>query len=101
MKALLVNGSPHKNGCTHTALGLVGDLIEAQKIYIEPVYTRVARHIELHYLTRVILRPIINDDDLVVWIVLRQQYRQVMREVESLIMRRNDHRHSGSIIGDL
>ena len=25
MKALLVNGSPHKSGCTHTALQLVGD----------------------------------------------------------------------------
>ena len=25
MKALLVNGSPHKEGCTHTALQLVGD----------------------------------------------------------------------------
>lgn len=25
MKALLVNGSPHKSGCTHTALSLVGE----------------------------------------------------------------------------
>ncbi|MBQ9042672.1 MAG: flavodoxin family protein [Eggerthellaceae bacterium] len=30
MKALLVNGSPHKNGCTHTALDIVaGELREA------------------------------------------------------------------------
>lgn len=30
MKALLVNGSPHKNGCTHTALEIVaGELREA------------------------------------------------------------------------
>lgn len=27
MKVLLVNGSPHKNGCTYTALGAVGDAL--------------------------------------------------------------------------
>lgn len=27
MKALLVNGSPHKAGCTHTALQIVGDAL--------------------------------------------------------------------------
>lgn len=27
MKVLLVNGSPHKNGCTCTALGAVGDTL--------------------------------------------------------------------------
>jgi multimeric flavodoxin WrbA len=40
MKVLLVNGSPHKEGCTHTALGLVAkaleeDGIETQEFWIE------------------------------------------------------------------
>ena len=32
MKVLLVNGSPHKNGCTHTALDLVGGQLRAAGI---------------------------------------------------------------------
>lgn len=39
MKALLVNGSPHKDGCTHTALQLVGEAlresgVEADEFWI-------------------------------------------------------------------
>lgn len=32
MKALLVNGSPHKVGCTHTALELVGGALRESDI---------------------------------------------------------------------
>ena len=32
MKALLVNGSPHKGGCTHTALRLVGDALRGEGV---------------------------------------------------------------------
>ena len=32
MKALLVNGSPHKAGCTHTALELVGGALRESDI---------------------------------------------------------------------
>lgn len=32
MKVLLVNGSPHKNGCTYTALGEVGDALNRSDI---------------------------------------------------------------------
>lgn len=32
MKVLLVNGSPHKEGCTHTALCEVSDTLNAEKI---------------------------------------------------------------------
>lgn len=32
MKVLLVNGSPHKAGCTHTALQLVGDELRANGV---------------------------------------------------------------------
>ncbi|WP_306541845.1 flavodoxin family protein [Acidaminococcus intestini] len=35
MKVLLVNGSPHKNGCTHTALGLVADVLHEEGIETE------------------------------------------------------------------
>ena len=42
MKALLVNGSPRKEGCTHTALELVGDAlresgVEADEFWTEPL----------------------------------------------------------------
>lgn len=32
MKALLVNGSPHKGGCTHTALQLVGEALRGEGV---------------------------------------------------------------------
>lgn len=35
MKVLLVNGSPHKNGCTHTALEMVGNALEQEDIDVE------------------------------------------------------------------
>lgn len=35
MKVLLINGSPHKEGCTHTALALVGDEIRAAGIEVD------------------------------------------------------------------
>ena len=35
MKALLVNGSPHKNGCTHTALQIVGDSLRDAGIEVD------------------------------------------------------------------
>lgn len=35
MKVLLVNGSPHKSGCTHTALGIVGDALRAEGVEVD------------------------------------------------------------------
>lgn len=35
MKALLVNGSPHKAGCTHTALSLVGEALGESGIAVD------------------------------------------------------------------
>ncbi len=35
MKVLLVNGGPHKEGCTHTALGVVADALRAEGIGAE------------------------------------------------------------------
>ena len=35
MKVLLVNGSPHKNGCTHTALNIVADVLHEEGIETE------------------------------------------------------------------
>ena len=35
MKVLLVNGSPHKSGCTYTALGEVADTLEKEGIGTE------------------------------------------------------------------
>ncbi|MEG1433430.1 MULTISPECIES: flavodoxin family protein [Eubacterium] len=35
MKVLFVNGSPHKNGCTHTALNEVASTLESQGIQTE------------------------------------------------------------------
>ena len=31
MKVLLLNGSPHKNGCTYTALSIIAEQLE--KVY--------------------------------------------------------------------
>ena len=33
MKVLLVNGSPHKNGCTHAALEEVGRALEGEGVH--------------------------------------------------------------------
>ncbi len=38
MKVLLLNGSPHKNGCTHTALAEVASVLTARGIEIEEVW---------------------------------------------------------------
>ncbi len=35
MKVLLVNGSPHENGCTHAALDIVGEALEHAGIHTE------------------------------------------------------------------
>ncbi|MBO7294584.1 MAG: NAD(P)H-dependent oxidoreductase, partial [Bacteroidaceae bacterium] len=35
MKVLLVNGSPHKTGCTHTALAEIAEQLHAQGIETE------------------------------------------------------------------
>lgn len=35
MKVLLVNGSPHQNGCTHTALDLAGCELKKEGITAE------------------------------------------------------------------
>ena len=35
MKVLLVNGSPHKNGCTHAALEEVGRALEGEGVYTD------------------------------------------------------------------
>ena len=35
MKVLLVNGSPHKKGCTNMALNIVGESLEKQDIQTE------------------------------------------------------------------
>ena len=34
MKVLLVNGSPHKNGCTHAALEEVGRALEIGRAHV-------------------------------------------------------------------
>ncbi len=38
MKVLLINGSPHENGCTYTALREVADTLEKQDIETEILY---------------------------------------------------------------
>ena len=38
MKVLLINGSPHKEGCTYTALREVADTLEAEGIETEIVW---------------------------------------------------------------
>ncbi len=38
MKVLMINGSPHKNGCTAAALGIVGDELQRQGIESETVW---------------------------------------------------------------
>ena len=38
MKVLLINGSPHKKGCTYTALKEVADTLEANGIKTEIMY---------------------------------------------------------------
>ena len=38
MKVLLINGSPHKEGCTYTALKEVADTLEANGIKTEMMY---------------------------------------------------------------
>ena len=38
MKALLVNGSPHKAGCTHTALQVVGDALRESGIEADDLW---------------------------------------------------------------
>ena len=38
MKVLLVNGSPHKNGCTYTALSIVADALNKEGIDTEIMY---------------------------------------------------------------
>ena len=35
MKVLLVNGSPHKNGCTHAALEEVGRALEGEGVHTD------------------------------------------------------------------
>lgn len=37
MKVLLINGSPHPNGCIHTALGLAADTLEQEGIETEEI----------------------------------------------------------------
>lgn len=41
MKVLLINGSPHKEGCTYTALKEVADTLEANGIKTEMMYLGV------------------------------------------------------------
>jgi multimeric flavodoxin WrbA len=41
MKVILVNGSPHKNGCTHTALNEVAKELHAQGIETEEIWCGV------------------------------------------------------------
>ena len=41
MKVLLINGSPHKEGCTYTALKEVADTLEANGIKTEIMYLGV------------------------------------------------------------
>lgn len=40
MKVLLVNGSPHKAGCTHTALQLVGGALLEEGVQVMQVLGR-------------------------------------------------------------
>ena len=41
MKVLLINGSPHKEGCTYTALKEVADTLEANGVKTEIMYLGV------------------------------------------------------------
>ena len=41
MKVLLVNGSPHKTGCTHTALNVIADQLHEQGIETEELWCGV------------------------------------------------------------
>lgn len=41
MKVLLLNGSPHKNGCTHTALSEVAKALESEGIETETIWIGV------------------------------------------------------------
>ena len=41
MKVLLVNGSPHKTGCTHTALNEIAEQLHAQGIETEELWCGV------------------------------------------------------------
>ena len=41
MKVLLINGSPHKEGCTYTALKEVADTLEARRL------TRMEKHLRV------------------------------------------------------
>ena len=38
MKVLAINGSPHKNGCTYTAIKLIAEQLEKQDIEVEIVH---------------------------------------------------------------
>ena len=38
MKVLLLNGSPHKNGCTYTALSEVAEVLNSENIEAEIFY---------------------------------------------------------------
>ena len=38
MKVLLINGSPHKEGCTYTALREIADTLEKEQIETEIVH---------------------------------------------------------------
>ncbi|MBS7007443.1 NAD(P)H-dependent oxidoreductase [Anaerostipes sp.] len=35
MKVLLINGSPHENGCTYTALAEVADILEKNDLHTQ------------------------------------------------------------------
>ena len=41
MKVLLINGSPHKKGCTYTALKEVADTLEVNGVKTEIMYLGV------------------------------------------------------------
>ncbi len=44
MKALLINGSPHANGCTFTALSIVAEELHVPKDRCLRLQGRCARH---------------------------------------------------------
>ena len=50
MKVILINGSPHKDGCTFTALNEVAKSLEQNEIKTEIIH-RIRKHSWLHCLS--------------------------------------------------
>lgn len=63
MKVMLVNGSPHENGCTHTALSVLKEPLESEGVtakifWIGNMERLQTDYVDLYYLHRVSSVPI-------------------------------------------